>query len=113
MFYSLFLFFYNYSFIYIVYYHQFLGPLREKAQDWLRGYGKQDFDDITGVTLMKKLNDFPLHFIKHNHPTIDIVNYDDEDLEIWKLKAKRWAHILFLTVEEEYQLDYQLQVFFL
>ncbi|KAK1407772.1 hypothetical protein QVD17_39399 [Tagetes erecta] len=85
------------------------GLLREKAQEWLRDYGKQAFDGIIGVKLMIKLNDFPLHFIKHNYPTIDIVNYDDEDLEIWELKAKRWARILFLTVEGEHQLDSQLQ----
>ncbi|KAL8244568.1 hypothetical protein R6Q59_010826 [Mikania micrantha] len=85
------------------------GLLREKVQEWLRGYGKQTFNGTIGVNLMKKLNEFPISFIKHNHPTNGIVNYDDEDLEMWELKAKKWARALFLIIEEEHHLDSQLQ----
>ncbi|KAI3687012.1 hypothetical protein L1987_80702 [Smallanthus sonchifolius] len=89
------------------------GLLREKVQEWLRGYDKQVFNGIIGVKLMKKLNEFSTSFIKHNNPTNNIVNYDDEDLEMWELKATRWARTLFLIIEEEHQLDSQLQVFFI
>ncbi|KAJ0644526.1 putative tRNA (guanosine(18)-2'-O)-methyltransferase [Helianthus annuus] len=83
------------------------GLLREKVQEWIRGYERKAFN---GVKLMKKLNEFPISFIKHNnHPTSDIVNYDDEDLETWELQAKRWAQTLFLIIQEEHQLDSQLQ----
>ncbi|CAI9292192.1 unnamed protein product [Lactuca saligna] len=85
--------------------HDFLnygGSLREKGQEWLRGYKKQA---STSSKLMKKLNEFPESFINHNHSKNDIVNYDDEDMEMWELKAKRWAHTLFLILEEEHQLD--------
>ncbi|KAI3821527.1 hypothetical protein L1987_09095 [Smallanthus sonchifolius] len=85
------------------------GLLRETVQEWLRGYDKQAFNGIIGVKLMKKLNEFSTSFIKHNHPTNNIVNYDDEDLEMWELKATRWARTLFLIIEEEHQLDSQLQ----
>lgn len=84
--------------------------MREKVQQWLRGYEKQSSNGVIGVKLMKKLNEFPISFIKHNHSINDMVNYDDEDLEMWELKAKRWAHTLFLVIEEEHQLDSQLQV---
>ncbi|KAK9079991.1 hypothetical protein SSX86_001666 [Deinandra increscens subsp. villosa] len=102
---------FSFSFSYLLYYHHFLGLLREKVQEWLRGYRKQVFNGISGVNLMKKLNNFPISFIKHNHPTNDIVKYDDEDMEMWENKAKRWARTLFLMIEEEHQLDSQLQFF--
>ncbi|KAI7736958.1 hypothetical protein M8C21_026691 [Ambrosia artemisiifolia] len=85
------------------------GLLREKVQEWLRGYERQALNGSIGVKLMKKLNEFPISFIKRNLPTNDIVNYDDEDLDMWELKAKRWARTLFLVIEEEHQLDSQLQ----
>ncbi|XP_024987092.1 uncharacterized protein LOC112522227 isoform X1 [Cynara cardunculus var. scolymus] len=86
------------------------GPLREKVQEWLRGYEKQASTScIIDTKLMKKLNEFPRSFIYHNHSGNDIVNYDDEDLEMWELKAKRWARALFLIVKEEHHLDSLLQ----
>ncbi|KAJ9556344.1 hypothetical protein OSB04_010958 [Centaurea solstitialis] len=86
------------------------GPLRGKVQEWLRGYEKQASTScVIDVKLMKKLNEFPRNFICHNHSAKDIVNYDDEDLEIWELKAKRWARALFLIIKEEHHLDSLLQ----
>ena len=102
-----------YASLYFFYYPSFLGPLREKVQEWLRGYEKQTSTScIIDVKLMKKLNEFPRSFICHNHSVNDIVNYDDEDLEVWELKAKRWARALFLIIKEENHLDSLLQVFF-
>jgi len=96
-----------------LYYLYFLGSLREKLQEWLRGYRKQDSTSCSiDVKLMKKLNDFPTSFVNHNHSENDAVNYDDEDMEMWELKAKRWARTLFLILEEEYQLDSLFQVLF-
>nr|XP_043612363.1 uncharacterized protein LOC122584195 isoform X2 [Erigeron canadensis] len=85
------------------------GSLRETAQQWLRGYEKQPSNFNISSKLMKTLNEFPISFIKHSHSTSHIVNYDDEDLETWEVKAKRWAKTLFLTVEEECQFDSILQ----
>lgn len=86
------------------------GSLREKVQEWLRGYKKRASTSCTiNAKLMKRLNEFPTSFINHNQSANDIVNYDDEDMEMWELKAKRWARTLFLILEEEHQLDSLLQ----
>lgn len=91
----------------------FLGSLRERVEEWLRGYEKQASTScIVDVKLMKNLYEFPRCFIKHNQSANAIVSYDDEDLEMWEIKAKRWARALFLVIEDGHQLDSLLQVFF-
>ncbi|XP_071706129.1 uncharacterized protein [Rutidosis leptorrhynchoides] len=78
------------------------GSLREKMRGWLQGYEKQ-------AKVLKKLDEFPASFIKHQYLATYIVNYDDEDIETWELKAKRWAQVIFLIIEKEHQLDSVLQ----
>ncbi|GJZ78690.1 tRNA/rRNA methyltransferase, SpoU family protein, partial [Tanacetum coccineum] len=43
------------------------------------------------MVLMKNLDEFPKSFVNHSQSANEIVNYDDEDLETWEVKAKRWA----------------------
>nr|GEX43230.1 tRNA/rRNA methyltransferase (SpoU) family protein [Tanacetum cinerariifolium] len=40
------------------------------------------------VKLMKNLDEFPKSFVNHSQSANEIVNYDDEDLETWEVKAK-------------------------
>ncbi|PWA72733.1 tRNA/rRNA methyltransferase (SpoU) family protein [Artemisia annua] len=86
------------------------GSLTEKVQEWLRGNEKQGSTcSLINVKLMKNLAEFPKSFVNHSHSANENVNYDDEDLETWEVKAKRWARVLFLIIEDEHQLDTLLQ----
>jgi hypothetical protein len=53
---------------------------------------------------MKNLDEFPKSFVNHSHLSNEIFNYDDEDLETWEVKAKRWARVQFILIEDEHQL---------
>ncbi|GJR57300.1 tRNA/rRNA methyltransferase, SpoU family protein [Tanacetum coccineum] len=86
------------------------GSLIAKVQEWLRGNEKQGSTCSTiNVKLMKNLDEFPKSFVNQSQSANEIVNYDDEDLETWEVKAKRWARVLFLIIEDEHQLDTLLQ----
>ncbi|KAL8528968.1 hypothetical protein ACS0TY_006437 [Phlomoides rotata] len=67
------------------------GLLRGVVQKWLRG---PDFQ------LLKAINGFPKNFIGYQHQLDSNITYDDEELESWGSKAKRWTRVLFLVVDD-------------
>ncbi|KAM7494028.1 hypothetical protein LguiB_028637 [Lonicera macranthoides] len=90
------------------------GSLRVKVQEWLRTCdGKHCISTccIVAVPLLKSLGDFPRNFINLQYSEDVLVTYDDEDLNIWELQAKRWAKVLFLIIKEEHDLDPTLMFF--
>lgn len=87
-----------------------------KVQEWLWTCdGKHCISTccIAAVPLLKSLGDFPRNFINLQYSEDVLVTYDDEDLNIWELQAKRWAKVLFLIIKEEHDLDPTLMVCFL
>ncbi|KAM2624414.1 hypothetical protein TB1_031395 [Malus domestica] len=84
----------------------FGGSLRVKLQEWLMGCSKKNCNGnccSTETKLLKGLHEFPSSFTVH-YSVDSSITFDDEDLESWEFEAKRWARVLFLTCQEEYQL---------
>ncbi|XP_028956801.1 uncharacterized protein [Malus domestica] len=84
----------------------FGGSLRVKLQEWLMGCSKKNCYGnccSTETKLLKGLHEFPSSFTVH-YSVDSSITFDDEDLESWEFEAKRWARVLFLTCQEEYQL---------
>ncbi|WOG87063.1 hypothetical protein DCAR_0206283 [Daucus carota subsp. sativus] len=82
------------------------GPLRVKVQEWLWAYDENQYTSVDQINrqVLKRLDDFPANFIKNHYLEHGCVNYDDEDLEVWEVEAKRWARMLFLVIKEEHHL---------
>lgn len=81
-----------------------LGPLRVKVQEWLWAYNENASVDQINVQVLKRLDAFPATFTRHHYLEHGCINYDDEDLEMWEIEAKRWARLLFLVIKEEHHL---------
>ncbi|GJY30603.1 reverse transcriptase domain-containing protein [Tanacetum coccineum] len=47
--------------------------------------------------LMKNLDEFPKSFVNQSQSANEIVNYDDEDLETWEVKAKKMGNVSLLN----------------
>ncbi|KAK1356468.1 putative tRNA (Guanosine(18)-2'-O)-methyltransferase [Heracleum sosnowskyi] len=82
------------------------GPLRVKVQEWLWACDENQctFVDQINVQVLKRLDDFPATFLRHQDLEHGCINYDDEDLEMWEIEAKRWARMLFLVIKETHHL---------
>lgn len=85
-----------------------------KVQEWLWAYNEYQYTSVDRINLrvLKILDDFPATFIKHSHLEHGSINYDDDDLEMWEVEAKRWARMLFLVIKEERHLYPTLMVCF-
>lgn len=89
-----------------------LGPLRVKVQEWLWAYSENQYTSVDqiNVQVLKRLDAFPATFIRHHYLEQGFIIYDDEDLEMWEIEAKRWARMLFLVIKEEHHLYPTLMV---
>lgn len=85
------------------------GCLRIKVQKWLAAGDHQK--DCTSnsssckMQLLQSLCDVPTKFTTCHYFSRAGGHYDDEDLFTWFSESERWARVLFLLVDEEYQLD--------
>nr|XP_011465219.1 PREDICTED: uncharacterized protein LOC101309934 [Fragaria vesca subsp. vesca] len=80
------------------------GPLRQKVQQWLMDGNHCSVNCCsTEIELLKSLHDFPNRFTSTCNDDAS-TTFDDEDLDAWEFEAKRWARVLFIACEEEYQL---------
>lgn len=57
-----------------------------------------------GNTLLSKLIDFPITFVKHNKQDQGSDLFDDEDVGAWEAEARRWARTLLLVTSDEQHL---------
>ncbi|KAL8088926.1 hypothetical protein AgCh_038625 [Apium graveolens] len=82
------------------------GPLRVKVQEWLWACRENQYTSVDqiNVQVLKRLDAFPATFVRHHYLEQGFINYDDEDLEMWEIEAKRWARMLFLVIKEEHHL---------
>lgn len=88
------------------------GSLRARVREWLSGCGKQQSADSckSQMLVLKSLNDFPISFTSHLSLSNAFVTCDDEDLDSWESKAKRWARVFFLLIKDEQDLAPVLKV---
>ncbi|XP_021765778.1 uncharacterized protein LOC110730295 isoform X2 [Chenopodium quinoa] len=84
------------------------GSLRIKLKKWFIGNHKlNNATDCSSdkMQIVRSLWDFLERFSSHKKKSDVEFHYDDEDLVAWFTEAERWARVLFLYVEEEYQLE--------
>lgn len=88
------------------------GSLRARVREWLSGCSKQQSANNckSRMLVLKSLNDFPISFTSHPSLSNAFVTYDDEDLDSWESKAKRWARVFFLVIKDEQDLAPVLKV---
>ncbi|KAK9203377.1 hypothetical protein WN943_013631 [Citrus x changshan-huyou] len=82
------------------------GSLRARVREWLSGCSKQQSANNckSRMLVLKSLNDFPISFTSHPSLSNAFVTCDDEDLDSWESKAKRWARVFFLVIKDEQDL---------
>ncbi|KAG2238964.1 hypothetical protein Bca52824_089824 [Brassica carinata] len=74
------------------------GSLRKTMLEWLHGCNRSTSNSLCtdGTRLLASLYEYLKEFVSDH-----VEGFDDEDLEAWESQTKRWARVLFLTINAE------------